>query len=118
MNTIQKYQDALDRLEGGLLTPVVPGELISWIDGISQAADRVSALFWREIEGVHQVDYSQIIQQDPGLSARVERLKMVDRECVERLEALLDQIMHLKKVAQPCEEPSLCSSPRSDCWRS
>ena len=91
------YTDALERLESDFLTPIVPGELVSWLGTVSESAQFAGAMLWRHVEGDNQTEYAEIIAQDREMFARVEQLKTGDRECYRQMEALLDHIIRFQR---------------------
>lgn len=103
MTTTVTYADALSQFESELLTPIVPGELETWMDDLSAAGELMSAMLWRHTESLHNSDYPQIVQQDADLLGQVEQLIKGDAACLERLATVLDQIAKLKLLAPKCE---------------
>jgi hypothetical protein len=95
--TTLNYADALERLESDLLTPIVPGELVSWLGTVSESAQFAGAMLWRHVEGDNQSDYAEIIAQDTVLFARVEQLKAGDRDCYRQMETLLDHLVKFQR---------------------
>ncbi len=100
MEMTLKYQDALNRLEDCLVTPVMPGELSSWLGTLAEAAETTGALLWRQIEGPNQQEYAQIEALDPNLCPHVEMLKKGDQDSYQRLEAFMDQIARVRRRAE------------------
>lgn len=85
MEQTQAFQDALAALEKALETPLVPGELESWVQETQGAADEAARLLDRQIEVVHRDVLAEIEEQDAGLEARVEEVRQGDRTSRELL---------------------------------
>ncbi len=83
---------ALESLEKRLETPIVPGELSSWVDQAVSALDEVSQLLKRHITENHPKQLNEILVQDKGLAARVEQLQEADV-------ALVEQLVEVRRIA-------------------
>jgi sulfite reductase alpha subunit-like flavoprotein len=83
---------ALESLEKRLETPIVPGELSSWVDQAVSALDEVSQLLKRHITENHPKQLNEILVQDKGLAARVEQLQEADI-------ALVEQLVEVRRIA-------------------
>lgn len=82
----------LESLEKRLETPIVPGELSSWVDQAVSALDEVSQLLKRHITENHPKQLNEILVQDKGLAARVEQLQEADV-------ALVEQLVEVRRIA-------------------
>src|SRR5579862_8265670 len=114
MNLSQQFKSGLDRLENTLLTPIVPGELEGWMAGLSESAELVGTLLWRQIETVHNPEYDEIVRRDPDLFPQVKQLRQGDKESLARLEALLDRFAKLKQNAPRFEPDEAATKARLD----
>ncbi len=98
-----QLSEALESLEKRLETPVVPGELSSWSDEAEAALARVEKLLQAQIEKVHPKQMQEILQQDPGLAARVEQLQQNDTELVVQLTEVRNLAKQLRSRAERVE---------------
>jgi len=106
MDSIQEYHAALNRLEANLLTPLVPGEVKSWIAIVTESAQQVDTLLRGPVLAAQRKDYSQIGDQDKELLHRVEQMKKGDGECLVQFEALLARIEKIVRGADLQSEPN------------
>jgi hypothetical protein len=103
MTSTHEFWQVLERFESRLLSPVIPGELDSWLLELADAAELVGALMWRHVETERDAEYGQMARQDPELLPKVEQMKDGDDDCLTRLEALLDKIAAYQRRAPRCE---------------
>lgn len=101
-----ELKQALERLETGLQTPVVPGELPNWAEEVQAAFREVDEQLRLQIEQCHPDQFAQIEQDDPGLSPRVEELRTEDdvlRRELEELRPLIDALAEGAPRVEPDE---------------
>lgn len=84
---------ALQNLETNLETPIVPGELSSWIHDLCQSRDKVDPLLHKLIEDSHSRRIELISEQDPDQLSRLQRLQEEDQ-------ALLDDFYDLAQAME------------------
>ena len=68
-------ESALIRFETQLETPVVPGELTTWLQAVAQTLSALLPVLCAHIESRHRELIEDIAEQDPGLLTRVEQFK-------------------------------------------
>jgi hypothetical protein len=86
---------ALQKLESNLETPVVPGELTSWVSNLRESCDIVGRLLHDALTNSHEERFRQIQEQDPELSARVKQLRDEDEQLIHDFEAFARQVTDL-----------------------
>lgn len=99
----ESYFQALERLETCLETPIVPGELRQWSDDVCAAIEDVSQEFAENVLGIHAGIYQDIVNEDPGLDARVEELRKEDNRLQSQLAAIASEFHALSKSANDVE---------------
>src|SRR5437870_2463053 len=82
-NPQNELKTALANFETALLTPIVSGELATWIEELQTGWSEASAQIHYHIKHLHPRQYDEIAQQDPELLPRVELLKAED-EAIEQ----------------------------------
>lgn len=87
---------AIRIFETGLITPVVPGELSSWIASLREALDEVGICLRNAIESIHDERYEQIVQRDAELSARVTQMREEDAQLLADFHAVDHQLTALE----------------------
>jgi hypothetical protein len=85
-----KFSDALQSLETCLETPRVSGELPRWIADIRRNVELIGTLLTKQLDRQHTSRLRQIVIEDPGLHAHVERVKRGDDETREQFKKLQD----------------------------
>lgn len=103
--------EALTRLETSLLTPVVSGELASWVRTAQQAAIELGAQLNSYLGSTQRRQYRQIAASDPELLVRVQQLSSEDQELraeytnlVKSLDDLAQMVSAAKKHESRAEE--------------
>ena len=91
------FGQALQKLETNLETPVVPGDLSSWISNLRGSIDTVGRLLHDVVVDSHEQCFRQIQEQDPELSPRVQQLRNEDQELLRDFEAVAGAISNLEK---------------------
>jgi len=87
---------ALGTFEKGLVTPVVPGELASWIASLRESLDEVGNCLRNAVESVHDERYQQIVQRDAELSTRVTQMREEDVQLLSDFHAVDHQLTTLE----------------------
>jgi hypothetical protein len=73
-------QSALARLETALLTPLVSGELTTWVENARHALGELEADLWRQWDEVHPDHFRSIAAQDSEMLPRIEKLRDEDEQ--------------------------------------
>lgn len=89
--------EALRTLETNLETPVVPGELTTWIRNVKESCDAVGCRLREAIEHSHEERFQQIVAQDPALMPRVQQLRIEDQELLGDAKTIAHAIANLEK---------------------
>lgn len=98
-------EQKLKRLATSLQTPVVPGELESWVGTVRDAANLAAEALQHQIASVHPSEFAQIVKEDPELFRQVEQMKDADRDSSARMNSFRARIGQLAKEA-PRGEPN------------
>jgi hypothetical protein len=80
--------EALDVLERCCGTPVVPGELLSWLEAVETAFADLETSLRRQVGSRHRAQFEQIVRDDTSLQRPVDRLEHEDGELVRTFESL------------------------------
>jgi hypothetical protein len=88
----QEVRDALEELELSLGTPLVPGEMESWIQSLEAALGATGDVLQRQIAVTHKQQYAEILEQDPGLQPRIDQLQTADEQTLRMLNALRERV--------------------------
>lgn len=101
---------ALEQLEQRLETPIVPGELASWIEEVAPAWRRAESLLRLQVTTTHPKLLNEIMRQDQGLATRVAQLQQADaglirqmddvRQIVDELRTTVDHLEPDEKLAE------------------
>ncbi len=96
-NPQNELRMALADFETDLMTPIVSGELGTWIEEVEEGWAETSAQIHYYVKHLHPRQYEEIASQDPALLPRIELLKAED----EAIEQLREQIATtVKRVAE------------------
>ena len=79
----------LKRLEDQLETPVIPGELVEWLQTTERLLSYLRIALPEESDRRHENLLSEIGDEDPGLIPRVEKMRIEDRRIVAEAERQL-----------------------------
>lgn len=102
-----KFLTALAQFEKCLETPVVPGELPTWLQSTRKTGDEVGQLLKYEINEKHDPMLREMFREDPELARRVEELKAKDKDLLSQWDGLhhdLDRLYEMAEQAEPHEE--------------
>ena len=98
---LNPLRESLATLELALETPFIPGELVSWFAAASSAVAATGDVLRHEIVERHPDTFAEIFDQDPGLAARIDELRLGDEKSLEMLTALEERIDRLSpRVSQ------------------
>jgi hypothetical protein len=92
---------ALDRFENCLETPIIPGELDSWVSNARHACIETVAKLKDHVPIWHEPALEGISRQDPELANRVEQLRQEDAELREQAFHLMER---MDKVASDADK--------------
>jgi septal ring factor EnvC (AmiA/AmiB activator) len=98
-----EFLAALARLEKCLETPIVPGELPSWLQAAREASRQFDPLFHQTVEQSHRELLGHTAREDPELSARVQRLAERDQELLDQWQQLHSELRRLCGQAEQAE---------------
>ncbi len=76
---------AIDKLETALLTPVLAGELVSWVTQVQDSADDLDELVKPCLERLHS-DFTEIAKSDNELLSRVQQMVACEQELLKQHE--------------------------------
>lgn len=92
-------KQALEQLESCLETPLVPGELRSWLQTVQSPLERCCRVFQREVEESHRDLLEGILRSDMGLAHRVEAMRTADQQLIASWQELEHQLAALRDLA-------------------
>ncbi|WP_254513078.1 hypothetical protein [Anatilimnocola floriformis] len=75
----------VDKLETALLTPVLSGELVAWINAVQDTADDVAEQLSPFFEGLHS-DFTEIAKSDNELLSHVQQMVECEQKLLQRHE--------------------------------
>jgi hypothetical protein len=106
-HTDQELKTALERFESCLLTPMMAGELVSWVGETKAAWAEALPLVRLHLSELHPRQYKQISKEDPELLPRTEKLKAEDaliQDDGEEFDRLLHRFAEHAPKFEPDEE--------------
>jgi len=106
-HTDQDLKSSLERFENCLITPVMSGELISWVDETKTAWTEAFAQVRQHVSEFHPRQYKQISKEDPELLPKTEKLQAEDaliEDDAEEFERLLHRFAEHAPKFEPDEE--------------
>jgi hypothetical protein len=106
----RELKTALAAFETSLATPVISGELESWIEAVRKSWAEASAKVRYCLTQLHPRQYEQMGKEDPELLPRIERLQAEDRAIeteVERLSEVVSRAARRAPKLEPDEEKAL-----------
>lgn len=86
-----RLDEGLEALETALESPLVPGELQTWLENAAAAFAKLEAPLRGRIEEDHPRWFDEISHEDEGLLERVKHLREKDRELLAQYERLARQ---------------------------
>lgn len=101
-----RFLSALAQFEKCLETPVVPGELPTWLQAAQKSCEEVGQLLGHEVNERHDELFQTILQEDAELTQKVEELKTKDSDLLLQYEAVqskLDQLCGISDQLEPHE---------------
>jgi outer membrane murein-binding lipoprotein Lpp len=100
----QALNEALSRLETALLTPVVSGELASWVHAVQQAAGEVGTQLKAYLNSTQRSQYRQIASSDPELLVKVQQLAREDQELLAEFAGLEKNLERLAQLVSAADK--------------
>ncbi len=95
-----QLQSTMIDLEAALLTPVVSGELLSWVTTVRQSAATFGTDWMRCVRTDLHPKYKEIAKTDADLLTRVEQMLQTDQELFESLATFQDDAAALQQLAE------------------
>jgi hypothetical protein len=99
--------ESLDKLETCLLSPVVPGELLDWVDAVRTAAGEVRGSFEAYIRDVLHPRYAEIAKSDTELLFRIQQATEEDQKLQAELDAFSAELEKLAREAPDAQKDEL-----------
>lgn len=87
-NEQEAFDEAIQEFESQFATPVVPGELISWVAQAQQCAAELQSAFEVRNRSSYSRQLEEIGRQDPELLPRVQQLQAAGDELLARFDKL------------------------------
>jgi hypothetical protein len=102
-NGDDEFVTALAQLESCLESPVVPGELLSWLDAIQTSCESLRGPLRQVIDGSHPGDFKEIGREEPDLLRQVELMKQEDEELIKQYRAFREKLPTFRERAEKVE---------------
>ena len=102
-NPESELKAALEVLETSIATPIVPGELATWLADLQHAWAEAAAQVHFHVKHLHPRQFEEIAEQDPELLPRIELLKAEDAAIEEERGKLNDRVVRLVEHAPQIE---------------
>lgn len=93
----EQLQAELANFEQCASTPLVPGELDSWLDEVRAAWQALWPQLQVQTQYIHAKEFAQIAQEDPELSSRVREMREEDTALMALTDQLSDQLKWMEK---------------------
>jgi hypothetical protein len=107
--------DALSRLERALLTPVISGELESWVRTVQEATAALAEPLQQYVQKILHAQYAEIAKNDPEMLPRVEQLISTDKSLLEGYQHFLAKVADLVHRAPAAKkDENKVSGPLAD----
>jgi hypothetical protein len=100
----EDLKTALSKFENNLVSPIVSGELASWIEEVKTGWSDASAQIHYHIKHLHPRQFDEISKQDPELLPRIELLKAED-DAIEQQREQFSSVMNRVSEHAPKLEP-------------
>lgn len=88
-------KDAIERVERALLTPVLSGEVGTWVHAVQEAAAALDEQLQPYLESVLHSDYKEIAKTDNELLSRVEQMVVCEKKLLEQKDNFNQSLQHL-----------------------
>lgn len=93
-----QFSKNLAELETALETPVVPGELETWVEVVHTATKNVETQLTHHIQVTHEELFIEIAEQDDELLGRLEQLREQDASLLREFDELARLVGRLRKT--------------------
>jgi hypothetical protein len=100
----QELKTSMERFEECIVTPVMSGELVSWVDEAQAAWGDFVAQVRQHVGELHRRQYGEISKEDPELLPRTETLQTED-EAIEEDAEEFGRLIHRFAEHAPKFEP-------------
>ena len=99
--------ESLTKLETALLTPVISGELQSWVEVVRQATHHLGEHLREYVETILHAQYVQIAKTDEELLSRVETMIEEDKNLLAEYDGFLQELDSLAARVPGAEKDEL-----------
>lgn len=93
---------ALEAFETAVATPIISGELASWVTGLRKTWEKASFQLRESLCCTHKAQYDEMAEHDLEMLPRIDQLKAEDdslsRECEEINQAVGRTVQHVPKL--------------------
>lgn len=103
------FLELVQKLEGCLETPIVPGELEPWFVALQGAISDLAPVLRHHVGETHRQQCSEITREDSEMHARVRQLKQESHEVLEAFDKLETQASQFSKRASAMEPGELAA---------
>lgn len=107
-------RDGLDALERCCATPVVPGELVTWLETVEAELTDLETSLRRQIGSRHRGQFEQIVREDTSLQRPVDHLQREDLDLAESFDSLKRRATTLVERASAIEPDEAAMSEDID----
>lgn len=93
-------QTTMGELETALLTPIVSGELLSWVETVQEAAATFGTDWMRCVRTTLHPMYKEIAKSDNDLLTKVEQMRQAEEKLFEDLAQFQERLASMKHLAE------------------
>jgi len=104
--TSHRLEELLQELEVQLETPIISGELRTWLDSVGHMVAELGPVLRERVQNVHPRQFKQIRKDADNLLREIEMMKREDEAILNELalhERAVPQLCELAKKAEPDE---------------
>ena len=98
-----KLEAKLNRFEQRLETPIVPGELVGWLDLVGESAREVTSDLRKHVTRNHASLFDEILRHDLSLASRVDEMRKQDINLIAKLQELSNVFAELRRRSAASE---------------
>jgi hypothetical protein len=95
---------ALEMMEMCLETPLVAGELESWVESLQAACGKALEQWNRASQVDHPAQFNQMTREDPEMDSRIQSLQEEDMAITGQFDAMCQDVATLQERAPTMEE--------------
>ncbi len=111
----EQLQGELAELEERLGSPVMPGELESWLEEVRTCWQSLWPQLQMQTQYIHAKEFAQIAEEDPELSARVREMREEDTAIMALCDQVADQLTWIEdRLEKGITESTLLNEPSPD----